>query len=366
MPQKRLNPVLSLVIPTYNEAQNIAILIPRLAKILAKIPHEIIIADHNSPDKTYDKALVLKERFPQVHAICRTHHRGLSPAVIDGFQIARGRYLAVMDADLQHDERILPEMVKKLEAGADLVVASRKAEGGGVSDWSAFRRFISWGASLLAHMLFPRLPSDPMSGYFALSATLFQRISKDINPRGFKILLEIVTKAKNIHVAEVGYVFKPREYGESKLSGAVALNYLIALAELRFAGVFSREYLKFVLVGLTGIVVNQLCFAVAKRYANLPDERALIVGIEAAILWNFTINNLFTFREQMLHSFGAIVRGVIFFQGICLIGAYINYAIALHLSHFLGFDIYLANTIGIVIASFWNFFLNANTVWKQA
>lgn len=366
MVAKHQTPVLSLIIPTYNEAKNIEILIPRLAKVLAKIPHEIIIADDNSPDKTYDTALHLRKKFPQLRAICRTHNRGLSPAVIDGFQIAEGKYLAVMDADLQHDESILPDMFRKLEAGAELVVASRKAEGGGVSDWSRFRRFISWGASLMAHLLFPRLPSDPMSGYFALQASLFQRLSAQINPRGFKILLEIVAKAKQIRVAEVGYVFRSREHGESKLSGAVALNYLIALAELRFAGIFSREYLKFILVGFTGIAVNQLVFTAARRFGQLPDEKALLFGIEAAILWNFSINNLFTFRDQMLRGMGRVMRGLIFFQAICLVGAYINYATALHLSHFLGFNIYLANTIGIVIASFWNYFLNANTVWRKA
>lgn len=361
----RSNVILSVVIPTYNEAENIVILIPRLAQVLKKVPHEIIVADDNSPDGTYDTALRLKKRFPQVRPLLRTHNRGLSPAVIDGFQIAQGKYFAVIDADLQHDEKILPSLLEKLSEGADLVVASRKTEGGGYDGWSRTRRFVSWGASVMAHLLFPRLPSDPMSGYFALSAGLFRKLAPEINPRGFKILLEIAAKARNIRTAEVGYVFRNREHGESKLSGAVMLNYLVALAELRFGGLISREYLQFVLVGVSGIFINQLFFYLARRFFALPDERALLVGIEAAIISNFFMNNFFTFRDQMLQGIVKITRGFTYFQAICLVGAYINYAVALHLSHFLSVNIYLANTIGIIIASFWNYFLNAYVIWRR-
>lgn len=358
-------PTISVVIPTYNEAENLTILIPLLGKVLKNISHEIIIADDNSPDGTYDAALGLKKKFPQIRALCRTHNRGLSPAVMDGFQIAQGKYLIVMDADLQHDEKILPEIVARFENGAELVVASRKIPGGGFGDWSRLRRFISWGASFLAHILFPRLPSDPMSGYFGLTSDLFRKIAPDINPRGFKILLEIVTKSPKINIAEVGYVFRNREFGESKLSSTVMLNYLIALAELRFGGLFSREYLQFVLVGAIGILVNTGFFWLARHLFTLTDEKALLIGIEVAIICNFFVNNMFTFRDSMLRGFLGVLKGFIYFQTVCFLGAYINYAIALHLSHFLSLNIYLANTIGIIIASFWNYFLNAYVIWRR-
>ncbi len=365
MPPKKKPPVISIVIPTYNEAENIAILIPRLHRLLVKIPHEIIVADDNSPDKTYEKALALGKKYGSVRAICRMHNRGLSPAVMDGFQMAQGKYLAVIDADLQHDEKILPAIVARLEAGADLVVASRKTQDGGYEGWSKTRRFISWGATVMAQMLFPKLPSDPMSGYFALTNELFKKIAPQINPRGFKILLEIATRARGIKISEVGYVFRNRTHGESKLTGGVMLNYLVALAELRFGGLVSRKYIQFVLVGMSGIVVNQSVFWLSRHFFALPDERALLLAIEAAIVSNFFVNNLFTFRDSMLRTGIALLRGFIYFQAVCLTGAYINYAVALHLSHFLNLNIYLANTVGIVIASFWNYFLNAHVIWRQ-
>lgn len=363
--KRKSKPLLSIVIPTFNEAQNLPVLIPRLAAVLRKIPHEIIISDDNSPDGTYQVALKLRAKYPELRAICRTHNKGLSPAVIDGFAMAEADYLIVMDADLQHDEKILPEFLRRFQGGDKLVIASRKAEGGGVEGWSWLRRFISWGATVIARLFLPGLPSDPMSGYFGVSAELYRRLAHEINPRGFKILLEILAHSRGTQLSEIGYVFRPRELGESKLSGSVMLSFLAALYDLRFGQVIPLEYVKYSLVGLFGLFVNEAVLFVLKQKFAMPNESAILPAIEAALLCNFFINNLFTFRAQRLRGFGKVLRGLIAFHLICLLGAYINYAIALHLHNFLRVNIYLANAAGVIIASFWNFFINAQIIWRR-
>lgn len=362
---KQKKPRIAIVIPTYNEAENLPILIPRISAVLKKIPHEIIIADDNSPDGSYKVAQRLRAKYPAVKAICRTHNKGLSPAVIDGFAIAEAEYYIVMDADLQHDENILPEFLKRFERGDELVIASRKAQGGGVQGWSWFRRFISWGATIIARLFLPGLPSDPMSGYFGVSARLYRGMASEISPRGFKILLEIFARRNAAAVSEIGYVFKPRELGESKLSGAVMFNFLVALYDLRFGRFLPFEYVKYSLVGFLGLIVNELVLFGAKQQFRWANETAILAGIEAALVFNFFINNVFTFREQQLRGMEKLLRGLIVYHLICLLGAYINYAVALHLSTFLRVNIYVANAAGVIIASFWNFFINAQVIWRR-
>ncbi|MBS0617449.1 MAG: glycosyltransferase [Spirochaetes bacterium] len=362
---KRAQPIISVVVPTYNEAQNLPILIPRIASALAKMPHEIIVADDNSPDGTFTVAKNLEKKFPQVKSILRTHNRGLSPSVLDAFAVATGEYLAVIDADLQHDEKILPRFVDKFVAGSDIVIGSRKAEGGGIEGWSALRRFVSWTATQMARILLPGLPSDPMSGFFAIRAKLYYAIAPQINPRGFKILLEIIAHTPKAKIAEVGYVFRPRTHGESKLSGSVILSYLMALYDLRFGKILPIKYIKFSLVGLLGLVVNQSVLFLLKRFAHLTNEIALVPAIEVAIIFNYFLNNLFTFRETRIRGFIANLKGLVLFQVICLFGAYINYATALHLSGFLHVNIYAANFLGILLASFWNYFINSQVIWHR-
>jgi len=362
---KNAKPIISVVVPTYNEAQNLPILIPRIAAALAKVPHEIIVADDNSPDGTFTAAKNLEKKIPQLKSILRTHNRGLSPSVLDAFAVATGKYLAVIDADLQHDEKILPRFIENFVAGSDIVIGSRKAEGGGIEGWSALRRFMSWTATKMARFLLPGLPSDPMSGFFAIRADLYYTIAPQINPRGFKILLEIIAHAPKAKIAEVGYVFRPREHGESKLSGSIILSYLMALYDLRFGKILPIKYIKFSIVGPCGLVVNQSVLFFLKRFAHLTNEIALVLAIEVAIIFNYFLNNLFTFRETRVRGFIPNIKGLLLFQVICFFGAYINYATALHLSGFLYVNIYAANFLGILLASFWNYFINSQVIWQR-
>lgn len=217
---------LSVISPTYNEAESVAPLIAELEKSLQSVDYEIVISDDDSPDLTWARVEEIGRRNPRVRALRRTTNRGLGPSVIDGFSSATGEAVACIDADLQHDPTILPRMLKELENGADLVVATRYMPGGGTSNWGIIRRLGSWGCTKLAQVLLGVKLRDPMSGYFMMRREDFLRIRDRLNVRGFKILLEIAAHMHPHRLGEVPYTFGPRAQGESKLSNKIVLAYL--------------------------------------------------------------------------------------------------------------------------------------------
>ncbi|MBK7166108.1 MAG: polyprenol monophosphomannose synthase [Candidatus Microthrix sp.] len=192
-PRPQAAPLLSVITPTYNEAENIVGLLERVETALAGITYEIIVVDDDSPDETWQLAEAYAEDHQRVRVLRRFHDKGLSPAVLAGMELAEGRTLGVIDADGQHDEAILAAMAERVASGdADICVGSRASDGGSYGDWSRSRRLVSWVATLIAR-LFLRVPlSDPMSGYFVISREAFEDAAPDVNPQGFKILLEFL------------------------------------------------------------------------------------------------------------------------------------------------------------------------------
>lgn len=354
--------ILSVILPTYNEHLNIEPLIEKLENVLKNTPSEIIIVDDNSPDLTWQLAQELAATRPYLRVIRRLHDHGLSPAVMDGFAASRGKYLAVMDADMQHDETVLPQFIEAFEKGADLVVGSRKVAGGKVEDWSVIRKFISFSAGTMAKTILTKSVTDPMSGYFALRREVYDDLGQIINPRGFKILLEFLARSKDKKIVEVGYTFRGRQHGESKLSTNVMFEYLSALYDLSFAKYISRRFMKYALVGLSGVAVNQFFVWSAKYFLNFENKYALVVGIEASIVSNFFLNNFWTFRKATLKGMWPLTRGLLSFNSICLGGAVINFAIALFVYDFWQ-NIYLTNLFGIVMATVWNYVVNSTFTW---
>lgn len=233
--------LLSVVLPTYNEAVNVPLIVERLERALGAIPHETIVADDDSPDGTWRVASELSGRYPAVRSLRRTGERGLYPAVLEAFSTARGEYLAVLDADLQHDESRLPAMLELARArGLQLVVGSRHAPGGGIEGWGRTRRLISRAANLLSSLLLSRGSSDLMSGFFLVERSAFLAAAPRLTPKGFKILMDLLQNLPpGAQTGEVGYVFRPRTLGESKLDARVAGQFFTALAGLtlkRFTG----------------------------------------------------------------------------------------------------------------------------------
>jgi dolichol-phosphate mannosyltransferase len=223
---------LSVISPTFNEAENVPRLVEQLGGVLEGIDHEIIIVDDNSPDRTWSVAQALSLTNPRVRVIRRMHNPSLSAAVIDGFAAADGDVLACIDADLQHDPAVLPAMLEALLEGSDIVVASRYRKGGGTERWSLIRRMASLVATKMAHASLGTKLTDPMSGYFMFRSKNFRQVQGRLSAKGFKILLEIIAHLQPSSIAEVPYTFRARTAGESKLTSRVMLDYLWQLRRL--------------------------------------------------------------------------------------------------------------------------------------
>jgi dolichol-phosphate mannosyltransferase len=225
-------PLVSLVVPTYNERDNISRLLDEVRAAMAGRPLEVSVVDDDSPDRTWEVAGQYGQRHGEVSVIRRTARRGLAAAVSEGFARSRGDILAVMDADLSHPPALLPHLSDAVLAGADVAVGSRRVPGGGADVWPWHRRRMSDLATLLTRWWLGLELADPMSGYFALARHVFDDVRATLRPRGYKILLEIVCRAGPVQLVELPYVFRDRRQGVSKLSPRVAMQFLGSLWEL--------------------------------------------------------------------------------------------------------------------------------------
>lgn len=371
----------SLVVPTYNESGNIEKIVRILTELLDHgLPndYELIVVDDNSPDHTWQVAQSLLPEFPQLRVMRRQHERGLSTAVIRGWQVARGEILGVIDGDLQHPPETLLHLLDKIDDGADLAVASRHVEGGGVSTWSASRRFLSRGAQVLGLVILPQVVSrvsDPMSGYFLVRRQAIADVI--LSPVGYKILLEVLGRGTIHHIAEVGYVFHEREEGESKVTWKQYTDYLKHLIRLRVSrgrlGRFGRKFkfpvgrfLRFGLVGLSGLAVDMAALYLFFEVMNLGLTRSAILAAELAIINNFYWNDVWTFRDVAKQQQGwrPLVKRFLKFNVICVMGLILK--ILLLNLFFNGFHInaYIANLMAIAIVTFWNFWINLKLSWR--
>ena len=362
--------MISLVVPTYNERGNMAALVERTGAALASTsePFELIIVDDNSPDGTADAVRALQDGRPWLRVLVRTQDRGLSTAVMAGWQIARGDILGCMDADLQHPPEVLANLVEELQrTRADIVVGSRHVHGGGVSDWSLSRRFVSWTATLLATMILPGTLAevrDPMSGFFLLRRGVIRRAT--LKPRGYKILLEVLAKGEYTSVREVPFVFEERVEGGSKIGTSIMWDYVAQLARISFETGEAVRIGKFALVGLSGALVNLFAYRWLEGGAGLSVWSAATVAAAAAIVNNFIWNETFTFPESRKASPGwmRMLRRFGMFTLISAVGLVLNVAVVELLIAVLHWPWMVGVSAGIVIAGAWNFFANANLTWR--
>ncbi len=377
-------PVLSVVTPTFNEAENLPLLVEAVHRALDGIPHEVVVADDDSPDGTWQVAERLAERDPTISVLRRFHDHGLSAAVLDGMTVARGEYLAVIDADLQHDPSILPAMLDEVRSGgSDVAVGSRSTEGGGYGNWTRGRRFVSWVATFIARVVLRVTVSDPMSGFFLISRGAYEQGAPGINPRGFKILLEFIGRDRTLRVTEVGYEFRLRRHGETKLNRSVIRSYLLAVAELRLGRQVDPAFLLYVLVGMVGLAVNSLVFAVAEaagvprfdtglNEAIDPVYGSFVLSVNVSILVLFGLNNEFTFWEQRYRGWKLAPAFVVFWF-MSLVGTLVHVAVFTFLENS-GFLLGLLgaeasrtvqNLVGAVVALVVNWYLNTTYLWRR-
>ena len=376
------NPILlSLVIPTYKERDNIENVVNILSGLLDKaIPgnYELIIVDDDSPDRTWEIAQSLISDYPQLRVMRRQEERGLSSAVIRGWQAATGRVLGVIDGDLQHPPEVLTQLLQKIEAGADLALASRHVDGGGVSSWSVIRRFLSRGAQVLGLVILPGVlgrVSDPMSGYFMVRRSAIANTT--LNPIGYKILLEVIGRGQVGEIAEAGYVFRERTEGESKVTWKQYVDYIQHLIRLRLStgriGKIRQKvnfpmgrFLRFGAVGLSGVFVDLTIFHIMRTVINMGLTRSTIFSAEVAILNNFLWNDLWTFGDISRKQTGKRQRFKRFwkFNMVCLAGIIIQTLVVNFLFNSLGMNQYIAKLIAIAVATIWNFWVNLKLSWR--
>jgi dolichol-phosphate mannosyltransferase len=361
---------LSLIIPTYKESANIPTIVSKLSALLdAAIPdrYELIVVDDNSPDRTWEVAQSIMPNYPQLRVMRRQQERGLSTAVIRGWQAARGEVLGVIDADLQHPPETLLELYGEIERGADLAVASRHVEEGGVSDWSVIRRFLSRGAQVLGLVILPGVVgrvSDPMSGYFMVRREAIA--AKVMDPVGYKILIEVLGRGNIRWIGEVGYVFQERHEGESKVTAKQYVEYLQHLLRLRLARWPMGRFIRFGVVGFSGVFVDMGVFYLLREFVRLGLTRSAILSAEVAILSNFLWNDLWTFGDISKRQKGWSKRFKRFlkFNLVCLAGLILNVLIVNLLFNLLGMNEYIAKLIAIAAVTLWNFWINLKLNWR--
>ena len=362
--------MISLVVPTYNERGNIAALVERTGEALASTgePFELIIVDDNSPDGTADAVRALQGIRPWLRLLVRTKARGLSTAVMAGWDIAHGDVLGCMDADLQHPPEVLSKLVESLRTTrADVVVASRHVRGGGVSDWSLARRFVSWTATVLATMILPGTLGevrDPMSGFFLLRRHVIR--GAVLKPRGYKILLEVLAKGDYALVREVPFVFEERVEGGSKIGSSIMWDYMVHLARISFETGEAARIAKFALVGLSGALVNLFLYRWLRAVPGLSVWLAATAAAGIAIVNNFIWNERFTFPETYRASPGSgpLFRRFLMFTLISLVGLLLNVAVVELLVAKLHEPWLPGVAAGIAVAGAWNFLTNSNLTWN--
>jgi dolichol-phosphate mannosyltransferase len=364
--QRPAAPELSVVVPCYNERANVAPLIRKLDAALAGVAWEVIFVDDNSPDGTAAEVHRLAASDPRVRCIRRIGRRGLASAVIEGALSSSAGFIAVMDGDLQHDERRLADMLAALRSGdVDLAVGSRHVEGGDTSGLaSRWRHSLSDGGIRLAQAFLPVRLNDPMSGFFMLGRATFEAVAPHLTGQGFKILLDLVMSAPApLRVREIACQFHPRLAGESKLDVLVLVQFAGLLVDKVFDGFVPLRFLSFCFVGFLGVLVHLLVLTLARVTGDFDFATAQIAATVVAMVFNFQLNNSITYRDQKLRG-PRLWRGLLLFMLVCGIGAVANVGIArtIYESHSNWWT--LAGATGAIIGVVWNYAVSATLVWR--
>ena len=359
-------PDISIVVPTFSEAENVAELHARLTGVLGPSGWELIFVDDNSPDGTADVARELAQKDGRVRCIQRIGRRGLATAVVEGVLSSSAALVAVMDADMQHDESILPKMINELRSrDLDIVVGSRYVAGGAMGNWDAGRQEISRIARRLAKGLVPADLQDPMSGYFVVKTPVFRAAAHRLSGYGYKILLDLfVSAGRPLRFAEVAYTFKARVHGRSKLDSLVAWEYLMLLVDKRIGHIIAPRLLFFALVGGSGVALHYAVLSSLYLGVKTSFTVAQLAGTVCAMTSNFFFNNLFTYRDRRLHGM-SLLFGLLSFYAICGLGALANIGIAAY-AFSRNLQWALSAAAGIVVGTLWNYLATARYTWGSS
>ena len=357
---------LTIVVPTYNEKLNVRPLVSLLDKALVDINWEVVFVDDDSPDGTADEVRELARTRLDVRVIHRIGRRGLSGACIEGILSSAARYVAVMDGDLQHDETVLISMIASFNTDPELnlVIGSRNVEGGSSGNGlSGIRSFGSNMATVMARKLLKIRVQDPMSGFFMIKLESFRDVVGELQRQGFKILTDLLSASRGSwKIKEIPFVFKERQYGQSKMDSAVTLEYFGLILARLTGGAISIRFVLFLFVGLTGILVQLLMVGIFLNVMFLSFFYSQILAVILAMTSNFFLNNILTYRDQSL-SGKYILLGLLSFYFVCSLGAVANVAVANLVYNFVPLWI-LASFFGSAISSLWNFMSSKWLTWR--
>jgi dolichol-phosphate mannosyltransferase len=355
---------LSVVVPTFEERDNVAPLVAQLDAALRGIAWEVVFVDDDSPDGTAAAVRAIARADPRVRVIQRLGRRGLSGACVEGILSSSAPYVAVMDADLQHDARVLPQMLARLDAQElDLVIGSRYVAGGGTGEWDSRRAFLSrLGVGSARLLLGIGGIEDPMSGFFVIRREAFEACARGLSQQGFKLLLDILASApRPLRAVEIPYRFAPRQHGASKLDTAAAWEFGVLLLDKLVGRTIPPRFVLFCAVGGTGVLVQLAALGVLRF--GLPFPAAQTGAVLLAMTSNYLLNNAVTYRDQRLHG-RAFWRGLTSFCAICAFGAAANVGVA-SLIYARGSVWWLAGLAGAALSAVWNYAATRLYTWRR-
>jgi dolichol-phosphate mannosyltransferase len=356
---------LAVIVPTYNEADNVARIVETLDAALDGIHSEIIFVDDWSADGTADRIAMLALDRPDIRVIRRFGRNGLSSAVIEGMMATMAPVVAVIDGDGQHDERLLPCLYAEVaEGGADVAIGSRYCENGSTGEWNSLRLRASQWATKLSRLVLPSPVKDPMSGFFAVRRDKVEALLPHMSSRGFKILFDLLTSSPEpLRAVELPFQFRTRTAGESKLGTGVILDYLVTIADRLIRRVMPARFVMFAAVGALGLGVHLLVLNALLGVTQLRFAAAQAVAVTVAIAFNFLGNNAVTFRDRRLHGI-RLIGGMLSFYAVCGLGALANIGIGAELfaEHHRW---WVSGVAGAAVGSLWNFAASTLVTWRK-
>ena len=354
---------LAIVLPTYKERENIPLILEKLEDALQGLAWEAIFVDDDSPDGTAEAVTAHARRDARIRLIHRVGRRGLSSACIEGMLATSAPVIAVMDADLQHDESILPVMLRRLhQESLDLVVGTRNAEGGSMGEFGRARRFLSRSGQKISRSVCRSKVTDPMSGFFLLRRSFLQEVVRDMQGQGFKILVDLLASSpRPVRLAEVGYTFRSRRFGESKLDVVIGLEYVFLILNNLLGGIVPVRLALYLLVGALGLVTHLVTLLILSQAVHLHFVAAQVIATFVAMIENFSLNNRITFRDHRLQGVQILSGGARFVLA-CGFGAWANVVFANSLWQ-AGTEWYFAGLAGIVLGSVWNLSISSLFTW---
>ena len=357
---------LAVVVPTFKESSNVEPLLELLKTSLQGIDYEVIFVDDDSPDGTAALVRRIGITDPRVRVLQRIGRRGLSSACIEGMLATPAPYIAVMDADLQHDERILPRMLETLKRGQlDLVIGTRNVEGGSKGEFAKSRVVLSDLGAKLSRQVCKVTLSDPMSGFFMVDRRFFEGVVHHLSGLGFKILVDLMASSRQpVRFDEVPYHFRNRQSGESKLDVNVMIEYVSLLLDKMVGHIVPVRFLLFALVGTVGLMLHLAVLGLLRFQAGVGFEAAQTAATVVAMTFNFLLNNVVTFRDRRLRGW-RIVPGLFSFYLACSLGALANVSLGRLLIDN-GFSWITAGATGMIVSSVWNYGVNAIFTWRRS